>query len=179
MRSNLARSSTTEDDQRFDSAPVAARSDLPIVNVGRPMIRPYRDTDLDTVLDVWYRASVIAHAFLPGEFFERERRLLAERFLPMSETIVYETEGRVFGFLSMFGSEVGGIFVDPEHQRQGIGTSLLNAVSRDRAVLEVDVFEANSAGRRFYEAYGFEPAGTHLEEDTGEPEIHLRFERHT
>ena len=67
------------------------------------MIRPYSDHDLDELLDVWYRASVIAHSFLTPEFLQRERRQIAEQWLPMAETSVYEFDGRVVGFLSLIG----------------------------------------------------------------------------
>ncbi len=42
------------------------------------MIRPYADEDMAQLLDVWYRASLIAHSFLPEEFLETERRQIAE-----------------------------------------------------------------------------------------------------
>ncbi len=80
------------------------------------MIRPYTNDDLGGLLDVWYRASLIAHSFLSDDFFERERRQIAERWLPVAETMVYETDGRVVGFLSPIDNEVGGILVDPDHQ---------------------------------------------------------------
>jgi putative acetyltransferase len=137
------------------------------------MIRPYADEDLEELLDVWYRASVPAHSFLPEDFFA-----FAERGLPISETLVYETAGRVVGFVSLIGTEVGGIFVDPDHQRSGVGTALLDAARDIHPVLELSVFAANMMGRRFYEAYGFEEVGRGIEEDTGQPEIRLRFERH-
>ena len=38
------------------------------------MIRPYVEEDLEALLDVWYRASQIAHSFLTEDFFESERR---------------------------------------------------------------------------------------------------------
>ncbi len=141
------------------------------------MIRPYTDEDLGELLDVWYRASLIAHSFLPEGFFETERRQIAERWLPMAETMVYETDGRVVGFLSLIGNEVGGIFVDPDHQGRGIGTALMDGARDSRPFLELSVFEANSTGRRFYNAYGFETANRRIDEDTGQPELRLRFER--
>ncbi|MEA2000447.1 MAG: GNAT family N-acetyltransferase [Actinomycetota bacterium] len=141
------------------------------------MIRPYTDDDLDGLLDVWYRASLIVHSFLSEEFFEAERRQIAERWLPMAETLVYESGGRVVGFLSLIGNEVGGIFVDPDHQGRGIGSALMDGARDSRPFLELGVFEANSTGRRFYDSYGFEPVSRQIDEDTGQPELRLRFER--
>ena len=61
------------------------------------MIRSYTDNDLDELLEVWYEASLVAHSFLTEEFFATERRQVTERWLPVAETLVYETDGRVEG----------------------------------------------------------------------------------
>lgn len=141
------------------------------------MIRPAHDADSETILDVWYRASVIAHSFLDAEFFEIERREIADRWLPIAETTVAEVDGRVVGFLSLVDNEVGAVFVDPDHQRRGIGRELMDAARRARPFLEVTVFEANDSGRRFYEAYGFEIVGRQAEGVVGQPELRLRLNR--
>jgi putative acetyltransferase len=139
------------------------------------MIRRYTDEDRDGLLAVWYRASVIAHSFLSEEFFETERRQIVEQWLPIAETIVYETGGRVVGFLALIDNQVGAIFVDPDAQRRGIGRALMDAARDSRRFLELDVFEANSNARRFYDAYGFQFVDRHVNEDTGQPELRLRF----
>ena len=129
------------------------------------------------MLDVWFRASSIAHSFLPADFFEVERREIAERWLPMAETIVFEADEGVIGFLSLIGNEVGAIFVDPDVQGRGVGRALMDAARESRPFLELGVFEANSIGRRFYDAYGFELVERRLDEVTGEPELRLRLGR--
>ena len=141
------------------------------------MIRPYTEEDLGELLDVWYWASLIAHSFLTEEFFDQERRQIAKHWLPVADTMVYETDGRVVGFLAMIGNEVGAIFVDPHYQGRGIGRALLDAVRDSHPFLELDVFEANFGGRRFYEVYGFEFVDRPISEATGHPELSLRLER--
>lgn len=142
----------------------------------RPVIRPYTDDDLGDVLDAWYRSSVVAHSFLNEGFFDEERERLAEMWLPESDTSVFEVDGRVVGFVSMVGNEVGGIFVNPEYQNQGIGRSLLNHVAATRRYLELEVFEANTIGRRFYSAYGFRVVSKGVESSTGLPALRLRID---
>ena len=139
------------------------------------MIRPYADSDLEVVLDVWYRASVIAHPFLGEAFLAVERRRIADRWLPIAETMVDDVNGRVVGFLSLIGNEVGAIFVDPDHQGHGVGRALMDHARRSRPFLELEVFEANEMGRRFYDAYGFECVGRHVDEETGQPALRLRL----
>jgi len=139
------------------------------------MIRPYIDYDLEAVLDVWYRASLEAHSFLPQGFFETERGLLAEQFLPQSETVVCEFGGSVVGFLSLVDNEVGGIFVDPDHRRQGIGRVLMDEAGAKRPRLELSVFKQNHSGRSFYASYGFREIGRQINEETGLPELRLHL----
>ncbi len=44
-----------------------------------------------------------------------------------------------------------------------------------RDFLELDVFEENTAGRSFYEKYGFRKVGTHLHEETGHTLLRLKL----
>ena len=142
----------------------------------RCVIRPYTDDDVGEVLDAWYLASVEAHSFLNESFFDAERGRLSDLWLPGSDTSVFEAGGRVVGFVSMVGNEVGGIFVTPERQGQGIGRALLDHVAATRRYLELEVFEANTIGRRFYDAYGFRVRGEGIERDTGLPILRLRID---
>ncbi len=143
------------------------------------MIRPYASSDLQQLLDVWYRASLIAHSFLPEEFFETEREAIELRWLSLAETVVHELDGRVVGFLSLIGNEVGAIFVDPEYQGRGIGRALMDWARDARPFLELSVFEANAMGRRFYDTYGFRLVESAVHEETGQPELRLRLEPET
>ena len=140
------------------------------------MLREYTDDDLDELLDVWHRASLVAHSFFSEDFLEVERRQIADHWLPLADTMVYETEGRVVGFLALIGNEVGAVFVDPDRQGHGIGRALMENARDRRPFLELNVFEANSIGRRFYDAYGFEFVSRHVHEATSQPELRLRFE---
>ncbi len=47
-------------------------------------VRPYVEADLDRLLECWYEAAQIAHPFLDDDFFVRERRLIADEFIPAS-----------------------------------------------------------------------------------------------
>ena len=140
------------------------------------MIRPFVGSDVVGLLDVWYRASLIAHPFLTEEFLERERVEIVERWLPMAETTVIQGDGRVVGFLSLIENEVGAIFVDPDFHRQGVGRALMDDARKRRPHLELSVFEANLIGRRFYEAYGFRTIERRIEETSGQPELRLRLD---
>lgn len=139
------------------------------------MIREYQARDLNDLLEVWYRASLIAHPFLDESFLSQERNNIAAVYMPMAETWVYVSEGHVVGFIALIGDEVGALFVDPAVQGQGIGRALMDYASALRPALELDVFEANRIGRRFYDRYGFELVRAHVHEQTGHPMLRLRL----
>ena len=56
------------------------------------MIRPYRDTDLNELLDAWYSASLLGHPFLDDTFFQQERINIRDVYLPKAETWVFEED---------------------------------------------------------------------------------------
>ena len=93
----------------------------------------------------------------------------------MAETTVYDVDGHAVGFIALIGNEVGAIFVDPDHQSMGVGRALMNHARESRPFLELNVFEANAIGRRFYDTYGFEFVDRHIHEASGETELRLRL----
>lgn len=139
------------------------------------VIRSFVEQDLGELLDVWYQASLTAHPFLSQEFLAAERSEIAKDWIPQSETTVYESDGRVVGFLSLIDNEVGAVFVEPDFQGRGIGRSLMDRARESRPYLELDVFEANAIGRRFYDSYGFELVSRHIDEASGHVALRLRL----
>jgi len=139
------------------------------------MIREYEARDRDALLAVWAESAAIAHPFLTSAMFERERRAIAEEFLPVAETRVFERAGEVVAFISLLGNEVGGIFVTPRYHGQGIGRALMDWARGSRDHLELDVFEANTIGRAFYAAYGFGVVGERRDSRTGQTVLRLRL----
>lgn len=143
------------------------------------MIRPYHPRDRDTLLAVWAASATVACPFWTPAMFAQERRDIAEKYLPVAETYVFERNGVVVGFISLLGNEVGGLFVAPQYQGQGIGRALMDWARESRDHLELDVFEANAIGRAFYSAYGFGVARERVDEATGERMLRLRFPSNT
>lgn len=140
------------------------------------MIRSYQHRDLDQLLEVWYQASLIAHPFLDDAFLSQERANIAKVYLPAADTWVYVKDGRLVGFISLIGNEVGAIFVDPQDQGKGIGRALMDHARSLHQGLEVEVFKANHLGRRFYNRYGFMHVGEYVHEGTGQPMLRLRLD---
>lgn len=139
------------------------------------MIREYDVKDRDALLAVWADSAAIAYPFWTAAMFEQEQRDIRDKFLPLAETYVFERAGEVVGFISLLGSEVGGIFVAPRCQGQGIGRALMDWARKSRDHLELDVFEANQNARAFYSLYGFEVVETRLDEATGERVLRMQL----
>ncbi len=131
------------------------------------MIRKYQPADLDDYMTTWESASAVAHPFLTDAFQAKTRSDIINVFLPITENWVWDADGRVVGFVSMMGNEIGGLFVRPERQRQGIGRALVDHVREKHEHLEVEVFLDNVIGRAFYAKYGFLQTEAKLHEETG------------
>ena len=129
------------------------------------------------MLSSWESASRIAHPFLSEDFLVRERKNISDIYLPKSDTWVVEVEGRVVGFVSLMGNEVGGIFLEPDYHGRKLGKRLMDKASELQGDLEAEVFERNLIGRRFYARYGFEQIAETTHEETGERVLRLRYSR--
>ncbi|CBV42828.1 N-acetyltransferase [Halomonas elongata] len=139
------------------------------------MIRTYREADIDQVLDIWLSASIKAHGFVDPEFWESKVDEMRDRYIPASETFVYERNDRVVGFYSLFEDTLAAIFVDPDLQGQGIGAALLDDAKGRREELRLTVYRENAPSVRFYEKHGFIPLGDQVDENTGHAEIVMRY----
>ncbi len=139
------------------------------------IIRAYREDDLNDVLSVWENASKLAHPFLTSEFLAQERHNIPNVHLPNADTWVAEFDGRVIGFIALLGNEVGAIFVEPEFHGAGVGRALMDKAQELHGDLEVEVFQANSIGRKFYSRYGFEALSERVHEETGNKVLRLKF----
>ncbi|MEO1260183.1 MAG: N-acetyltransferase [Bacteroidota bacterium] len=139
------------------------------------MIRKYLPTDMETIIKVWYESTTLAHPFMTEKFKEKEAEAIRNIYLPNTETWVYEKDQQLIGFISMIKNEVGAIFLLPAFHGEGIGKQLMDTVAELFDELEVEVFEKNKIGRKFYDRYGFTFLKKHLHEETGEELLRLKF----
>jgi len=61
-------------------------------------IRKYKDSDLDSVIDIWLEASIKAHDFVDPKFWEDKVDEMRNIYIPKSETWIYEDNKEVLGF---------------------------------------------------------------------------------
>jgi putative acetyltransferase len=138
-------------------------------------IRQYKESDLESVLDSWEIATRLAHEFMKDDFIAQERKNVEEVYLPNTDTWVAEIDNEVRGFIALMSNEVGAIFLQPDCHGKGIGKALMDKAQELHGNLEVEVFKANSIGRKFYSKYGFELMEEKLHEPTGQQVLRLKF----
>ncbi|MEO9801730.1 MAG: GNAT family N-acetyltransferase [Reichenbachiella sp.] len=140
-------------------------------------IRAFKETDTDTLINVWYQSSSLAHPFLTADFMEQEKKNIREIYIPNTLTWVVTTDDQIDGFISMISNEVGAIFVHPNKHGQGLGKQLMDHVSLLHSELEVEVFKNNSIGRAFYDRYGFEQIAESVHEPTNQKLIRMKYKK--
>ena len=138
-------------------------------------IRQYQDSDLNDLMAAWENANNLAHPFLTEGFVEQVRRDIPALYLPNAETWIVEVHNHVVGFIALLGNEVGAIFLQPKHHGKKIGKMMMDKAQELHGDLEVEVFEKNSIGRKFYSQYGFELIEEEIHEPTGEKVLRLKF----
>lgn len=141
------------------------------------MIRSYELQDTDAVVDIWRRASELAHPFLTKDFLDTEAEALRTVYLAHAKTWVIEADAHVVGFVSMAGNEVAGLFLDPAYHRRGLGKALVDKVAADHGALTVEVFKQNVIGRDFYDGYGFLPVDEYVHEPSGQATLRMKLTR--
>ena len=141
------------------------------------MIRKYEESDLETVVDIWYQSSNVAHPFLDPKFVEKVKKDMHDIYIPNSETWVYEVDGEIIGFIGMIGNEIGGLFVSPNQHSKGTGTKLVNFIKEQHEVLEVEVFKKNKIGRGFYDKYGFKFMNEYFDEASNNEVLRLKYSK--
>lgn len=131
------------------------------------MIREYTTSDTDALIGIWDKANALAHPFLATDFVAFVKDAMRDTYLPNAETWVLEDDGNPIGFIAMIGNEIGGLFLDPDHQGRGHGRAMVDHVVGIKGPLRVEVFKENNVGRPFYERYGFEFVEEFLHEPSG------------
>lgn len=119
-------------------------------------IRAYDEaTDLHALSNIWFEASLSAHAFLGEQRLKQERGLIETVYLPNAENWVACHLGQPVGFISLLDCFIGGLFVSPSHQGAGVGRRLVAHALKRKGELQLDVYTRNQQALSFYSRLGF------------------------
>lgn len=139
------------------------------------MIRDYRAADIDQILAIWLSASIKAHDFVDSAFWTSKTNVMRDVYIPASETLVYEAEGEVVGFYSLYENNLAAIFVKPGSQGRGLGSALIDDAKNRRERMQLTVYKENIPSIKFYEKHGFTLLGEQIDEHTGHPELIMEY----
>lgn len=135
------------------------------------MIRDYRASDIDQILAIWLSASIKAHDFIESAFWESKINEMREVYIPASDTFVYEVEGEIVGFYSLYQDTLAAIFILPNFQGKGLGSILLDDAKKRRENLQLTVYKENTKSIQFYEKHRFVLLAEQVDKHTGRPEL--------
>lgn len=139
------------------------------------MIRKYRESDMEQVLDVWLSASIEAHDFIASEFWRSKVSEMRDIYLPASETFVFESENQIAGFYSLYGNTLAAVFVSPPLQGKCVGSALIDDAKSRRECLQLTVYSENLPSIHFYKKHGFIALDEQIDELTGHPELLMEY----
>lgn len=141
------------------------------------MIRTMTSQDIERVGEIWLAASILAHDFVPADFWRANLSTMTQKLLPQSESYVWVTMERLDGFITLGYDVVHCLFVEPSRQHRGVGSSLLSHVKRSREKLCLKVYQENTGAKAFYEAHGFAISGEASCPYTGYAEFEMEWEK--
>jgi len=140
-------------------------------------LRPMRSQDIDRVGEIWLEASMKAHGFVPADFWRSQLDTMKQELLPQAECYVHVGGDRIDGFIAVDSDFIHGLFVAPESQRQGIGTSLLSHLKESHHTLRLHVYQRNRDATGFYNANGFVITGEASCPHTGCAEFKMEWRK--
>lgn len=143
------------------------------------MIRNFQQQDEDSIIRIWLEASAIAHSFIPRSYWEDKVPDMRNKYLPQSQTLVYEDEhtNETSGFISLIGNYIAALFVSPDRQGQGIGQALMALAKQQHPELELNVYAENTRALAFYRRQGFTIVREQTDEQTGQQEFAMKYQR--
>ena len=100
---------------------------------------------------------------------------------PRTQIWITEQRGTATGFIAFRAGWIDHLYIHPDHQRHGLGSSLLALAQASADCLRLWTFQCNAGARQFYERHGFriELETDGATNDERQPDILYVWERST
>lgn len=142
------------------------------------MIRKFKEEDTTKVMTIWTKGNFKAQGFIDKDYWLLNFNRVKTEYLMKSETYVYTENDEIKGFISLLeNGYIGALFVKLDSQRQGIGRKLINYCKEKYDKLTLKVYEKNVYATLFYVAMGFVNTKIQLDEETGEKEYIMEWNK--
>jgi GNAT superfamily N-acetyltransferase len=105
-------------------------------------------------------------------------RFVRERLMSENQIWVAEAGGAVVGYIAFNDGGISHLFVHPEHQGRGIGSTLLAHAMADGRARQLWPFQKNARARSFYEHRGWVLAELTDGQENEEKEPDVRYVWH-
>ncbi|AZP04447.1 N-acetyltransferase [Jeotgalibaca ciconiae] len=138
-------------------------------------IRKAKEAELDRLIEIWLESSFQAHDFIDQEYWEENREVMRNLYLPLSENFVV-IEGTIKGFLSMMGKEIAALFILPSEQGIGFGKALMQYAQEKNNEIYLNVYAQNERAKAFYQSQDFQIVEKSLDAATNEIEYRMHWE---
>lgn len=140
------------------------------------MIRNYRQSDTESIMQIWLEGNREAHAFIPEEYWHSHYTEMKEA-LPGADLFLYEEEQQICGFAGMTGEYLAGIFVRKDCRCAGIGKKLLDKIKQEYPSVTLHVYQKNRRAQEFYLREEFRIVSEEIDEATKETEYKMRWRK--
>ena len=140
------------------------------------MIRKFKESDLDKVMNIWLDSNIKAHSFISKIYWEGNHDFV-KSVIPSAEVYVYEKDDNVCGFIGLDDNYIAGLFVEEAHRSNGIGKRLLEYVKAIKSELKLKVYQKNERTIAFYEREQFVVEAETVDENINEDEFVMSWRK--
>jgi len=125
-------------------------------------VREFRLADLDSVkelinrtIDVCYNGFYLKEVMSYFDMYNWDGNIL--KAARDGYIVVVETQEKIVGTGSVIGSTILRVFIDPGHQKQGLGRMIMNELESRAEANSVKILQlrALANARKFYESLGY------------------------
>ena len=139
-------------------------------------VRTLQESDINRVADIWLNVNLKTHDFIPAQYWKDNFDLVKD-MLSQAEVYVYESNGKIQGFIGSSGGYIEGIFVSDEMQSHGVGKILLDHIKGQKTKLSLNVYQKNTRAIHFYEREGFKIKCEGIDQATGEKDYEMIWKK--